>query len=44
MRVSLGCSIGVAMFSQDATTYEALLHTADSRMYSEKTERKTARR
>jgi diguanylate cyclase (GGDEF)-like protein len=44
LRVSLGCSIGVAMFPQDATTYEALLHTADSRMYTEKTERKAARR
>jgi GGDEF domain-containing protein len=34
-------SIGTAIFPQDGETYEALLATADSRMYQNKTARKT---
>jgi diguanylate cyclase (GGDEF)-like protein len=40
-RLRLGVSIGTAIFPQDGETYEALLATADSRMYQNKTARKT---
>src|SRR4029079_11786575 len=35
-RVPLGISIGAAVFPQDGESYEALLATADSRMYQDK--------
>jgi diguanylate cyclase (GGDEF)-like protein len=38
--LALGCSIGLAMFPEDAATYEALLAVADSRMYSQKLQRR----
>ena len=37
----LGLSIGTAIFPQDGETYEALLATADSRMYQDKALRKS---
>jgi predicted signal transduction protein with EAL and GGDEF domain len=36
-------SIGAAIFPHDGDTYEALLATADSRMYRDKTRRKRPR-
>ncbi len=39
-RLSFGCSIGIAMFPEDGTSYEALLAAADSRMYSQKLQRR----
>jgi diguanylate cyclase (GGDEF)-like protein/putative nucleotidyltransferase with HDIG domain len=39
-RLRLGMSIGTAIFPQDGDTYEALLATADGRMYQNKTARK----
>jgi diguanylate cyclase (GGDEF)-like protein len=38
--VALGISIGAAIFPRDGQTYEALLATADSRMYRDKARRK----
>jgi len=39
-RLPLAISIGAAIFPQDGDSYEALLATADSRMYRDKTRRK----
>src|SRR4029079_3095310 len=39
-RVELGISVGAAVFPQDGESYEALLATADSRMYQDKSGRK----
>jgi diguanylate cyclase (GGDEF)-like protein/putative nucleotidyltransferase with HDIG domain len=39
-RLSLGISVGTAVFPQDGESYEALLATADSRMYQDKAGRK----
>jgi diguanylate cyclase (GGDEF)-like protein len=39
-RLPIGISIGAAIYPQDGDTYEALLATADSRMYRDKTRRK----
>ena len=39
-RVALGISVGAAVFPQDGESYEALLATADSRMYQDKSRRK----
>ena len=39
-RVKLGISVGAAVFPQDGESYEALLATADSRMYQDKSNRK----
>jgi diguanylate cyclase (GGDEF)-like protein/putative nucleotidyltransferase with HDIG domain len=39
-RVELGISVGAAVFPQDGESYEALLATADSRMYQDKSRRK----
>jgi len=39
-RVALGISVGAAVFPQDGESYEALLATADSRMYQDKSNRK----
>jgi diguanylate cyclase (GGDEF)-like protein/putative nucleotidyltransferase with HDIG domain len=39
-RVELGISVGAAVFPQDGESYEALLATADSRMYQDKSLRK----
>jgi diguanylate cyclase (GGDEF)-like protein/putative nucleotidyltransferase with HDIG domain len=39
-RVELGISVGAAVFPQDGESYEALLATADSRMYQDKSQRK----
>ncbi|HEV3217049.1 MAG TPA: HD domain-containing phosphohydrolase [Vicinamibacterales bacterium] len=39
-RLPLGISIGASIFPHDGNTYEALLATADSRMYRDKTKRK----
>ncbi len=39
-RLPLAISIGAAIFPQDGSSYEALLATADSRMYRDKTRRK----
>src|SRR5580765_4436492 len=41
-RVELGISVGAAVFPQDGESYEALLATADSRMYQDKSRRKSA--
>ncbi|HEU4938490.1 MAG TPA: HD domain-containing phosphohydrolase [Vicinamibacterales bacterium] len=41
-RVALGISVGAAVFPQDGESYEALLATADSRMYQDKSHRKRA--
>ncbi|MFL6280040.1 MAG: HD domain-containing phosphohydrolase [Vicinamibacterales bacterium] len=41
-RVELGISVGAAVFPQDGESYEALLATADSRMYQDKSRRKRA--
>jgi diguanylate cyclase (GGDEF)-like protein/putative nucleotidyltransferase with HDIG domain len=38
--IALGVSIGAAIFPRDGQTYEALLATADSRMYRDKARRK----
>ncbi len=38
--IPLAISVGAAIFPQDGETYEALLATADSRMYRDKTRRK----
>src|SRR5471030_303562 len=38
--LSIGISIGAAVFPHDGETYETLLATADSRMYRDKTRRK----
>lgn len=40
-RLSLSISAGAAVFPHDGDTYEALLARADSRMYSDKSSRKT---
>jgi diguanylate cyclase (GGDEF)-like protein/putative nucleotidyltransferase with HDIG domain len=39
-RLPLAISVGAAIYPQDGDTYEALLATADSRMYRDKTRRK----
>ena len=39
-RVQLGISVGAAVFPQDGESYEALLATADNRMYQDKARRK----
>ena len=39
-RLQLGISVGSAVFPQDGESYEALLATADSRMYQDKSGRK----
>ena len=39
-RVELGISVGAAVLPQDGESYEALLATADSRMYQDKSRRK----
>ncbi|MFP5378558.1 MAG: diguanylate cyclase, partial [Vicinamibacteria bacterium] len=39
-RLPLGVSVGAAIYPHDGETYEALLATADSRMYRDKTRRK----
>jgi diguanylate cyclase (GGDEF)-like protein/putative nucleotidyltransferase with HDIG domain len=39
-RLQLGISVGAAVFPQDGVSYEALLATADSRMYQDKAGRK----
>jgi diguanylate cyclase (GGDEF)-like protein/putative nucleotidyltransferase with HDIG domain len=39
-RITLGVSIGAAVFPQDGEAYETLLASADSRMYQDKTRRK----
>ncbi|HXG86798.1 MAG TPA: HD domain-containing phosphohydrolase [Vicinamibacterales bacterium] len=39
-RIPIAISIGAAIFPQDGDSYEALLATADSRMYRDKTKRK----
>lgn len=39
-RLHLGISIGAAVYPQDGESYEALLATADSRMYQDKADRK----
>ncbi|NUR53380.1 MAG: diguanylate cyclase [Acidobacteria bacterium] len=39
-RLQLGISIGAAVFPQDGESYEALLATADNRMYQDKARRK----
>ena len=39
-RLPLAISIGAAIYPQDGDTYEALLATADSRMYRDKSQRK----
>ncbi|PYR77457.1 MAG: hypothetical protein DMF86_09030 [Acidobacteria bacterium] len=39
-RLALGISVGTAVFPQDGESYEALLATADSRMYQDKSGRK----
>jgi len=39
-RLALSISVGAAVFPQDGESYEALLATADSRMYQDKSERK----
>jgi diguanylate cyclase (GGDEF)-like protein len=43
VRVGLGLSIGAAVFPDDGETYEALLATADGRMYRDKKVRKHGR-
>jgi diguanylate cyclase (GGDEF)-like protein len=42
-RVPLALSVGAAIFPHDGHTYEALLATADSRMYRDKSRRKQPR-
>ena len=39
-KLSLAISVGAAVFPHDGESYEALLATADSRMYRDKTRRK----
>jgi len=39
-RLPLAISVGAAIYPQDGESYEALLATADSRMYRDKTRRK----
>jgi diguanylate cyclase (GGDEF)-like protein/putative nucleotidyltransferase with HDIG domain len=39
-RIPLAISVGAAIYPRDGETYEALLATADSRMYRDKTRRK----
>jgi diguanylate cyclase (GGDEF)-like protein len=39
-RLALGISVGTAVFPHDGETYEALLATADNRMYQDKANRK----
>ena len=39
-RLPIGISVGTAVFPQDGESYEALLATADSRMYQDKASRK----
>ena len=41
MRVPLGISVGYAVYPDDGGTYEALLKTADGRMYRDKSSRRT---
>lgn len=43
-RLPLAISVGAAIYPQDGDTYEALLATADSRMYRDKARRKQAAR
>jgi diguanylate cyclase (GGDEF)-like protein len=43
-RLRIGVSIGIAVFPHDGQSYEALLATADSRMYQNKAERKRRQR
>jgi diguanylate cyclase (GGDEF)-like protein len=43
-RLQLGISVGTAVFPHDGTSYEALLATADSRMYQDKGRRKRGHR
>jgi diguanylate cyclase (GGDEF)-like protein/putative nucleotidyltransferase with HDIG domain len=40
-RLQLAISVGAAIYPQDGDSYESLLATADSRMYRDKTRRKT---
>ena len=40
--IPLAISVGAAIYPHDGDTYEALLATADSRMYRDKTSRKQA--
>jgi diguanylate cyclase (GGDEF)-like protein len=42
-RISVGISIGGAVFPADGETYEALLAAADSRMYRDKGQRKNTK-
>jgi diguanylate cyclase (GGDEF)-like protein/putative nucleotidyltransferase with HDIG domain len=42
-QVPLGLSVGAAIYPYDGDNYEALLATADSRMYRDKTQRKQGR-
>jgi diguanylate cyclase (GGDEF)-like protein len=42
-RIPLAISVGAAIYPHDGATYEALLATADSRMYRDKTRRKQPR-
>ncbi len=43
-RIPLGMSVGTALCPRDGDSYDALLATADSRMYRDKTHRKQHRR
>src|SRR5262249_33779373 len=43
LRIPMMMSAGAAVFPRDGTTYEALLATADSRMYRDKSVRKARR-
>ena len=43
LRIPMMVSAGAAVFPQDGNSYEALLAKADSRMYRDKSQRKTAR-
>jgi len=43
VRIPMMMSAGAAVFPHDGKTYEALLATADSRMYSDKSQRKARR-
>jgi diguanylate cyclase (GGDEF)-like protein/putative nucleotidyltransferase with HDIG domain len=40
LRLQLGISVGIAVFSRDGDSYETLLATADGRMYQDKAGRK----
>jgi len=43
LRIPMMISSGAAVFPHDGNGYEALLAKADSRMYRDKSQRKTAR-